>query len=88
MAFAIYFNERAVKELYKLDKSARERIKKEIGKLTEYPGKGKRLKYCNFWSLRIGDYRAVYEIQKPEKKIIVLFIGHRKNVYDEFSRLF
>jgi len=35
----------------------------------------------------MGDYRVIYEIDKSSGKIIVLFIGHRKNVYDEFSRL-
>jgi mRNA interferase RelE/StbE len=88
MPFAIYFHEKAAKELNKLDKPARERIKKEIEKLSEYAEKGKHLKHCNFWSLRIGDYRAIYEINKQENKIIILFIGHRKSVYEDFTKLF
>ncbi|MCD6467139.1 MAG: type II toxin-antitoxin system RelE/ParE family toxin, partial [Methanomicrobia archaeon] len=40
-----------------------------------------------FWKLRIEDYRAIYEIKVKEKKVIILFIGHRKTVYDDFSRL-
>jgi len=27
-------------------------------------------------------------IEEEEKKVIVLFIGHRREVYDNFSRLF
>jgi mRNA-degrading endonuclease RelE of RelBE toxin-antitoxin system len=36
----------------------------------------------------VGDYRAVYEIWVEKRRVVVLFIGHRKNVYDDFSRLF
>ena len=48
---------------------------------------GKKLKHSDYWRLRIGDYRAIYEIDYETKQIIVLFIGHRKDVYDDFSRL-
>ena len=37
--------------------------------------------------LRVGDYRAIYEIDEASKRVIVVYVGHRKNVYDEFSRL-
>ncbi len=40
-----------------------------------------------FWRVRVGDYRAIYEIDRKTNRIIVLYVGHRKNVYDEFSRL-
>ncbi len=49
---------------------------------------GKHLKYSNFWSLRIGDYRAIYEIDRERNRVIVLFIGHRKDVYEDLSKLF
>ena len=88
MAFKILFHPKAVKEFRRLDKPIKERIKKETGKLKENPRKGKHLRYSNFWSLRIGDYRAIYEIKKAEQTIIVLHIGHRKHVYEDFSKLF
>ena len=57
--------------------------------LEKFPDQiGKHLKYSHFWSLRIGDYRAIYEIKRNEKKVIVLFIGHRDDVYEDFSKLF
>jgi len=49
---------------------------------------GKPLKYSDFWSLRVGDYRAIYEINRDKDQAIVLFIGHRKKVYDDFSTMF
>ena len=41
----------------------------------------KRLKGEKLWRLRISKYRAIMDILISGKKIIVLRIGHRKNVY-------
>jgi mRNA-degrading endonuclease RelE of RelBE toxin-antitoxin system len=48
---------------------------------------GKALKPSGFWSLRVGDYRAIYEIDRTKKRVIVLFIGHGKRVYGDFSKM-
>jgi len=49
--------------------------------------KGERLKHSQFWRARIGDYRAIYEIDKEKRMVIILFTGHRREIYDWFSRL-
>lgn len=49
--------------------------------------KGERLMQSSFWRLRVGDYRVIYEIDRNQGRVIVLFIGHRRDVYDDFSRL-
>jgi len=48
---------------------------------------GEQLRPSRFWKVRVGDYRAIYEIDRTSSRVIVVFVGHRKNVYDEFSRL-
>ena len=79
----------AARSFEKLDKEVRRQLKKRLKELGEYPEqRGKHLRHTQFWSLRIGDYRAIYEIKSNEKKVIVLFIGHRDGVYDDFSKLF
>lgn len=35
----------------------------------------------NLYRTRIGDYRIVYEVRKKEIQVIVIKIGHRKEVY-------
>ncbi len=45
------------------------------------------MKHSDFWSLRIGDYSTIYEIDRAKKQVIILFVGHRKKVYDDFSKL-
>lgn len=88
MHYSIFLHKKAANELKKLPPEIQKRIKKEISKLSENPKKGKHLLHCEFWSLRIGDYRAIYEFDKKENKITILFVGHRKNVYSDFSKLF
>ena len=58
-----------------------------LARLEGSPEIGDQLKPSQFWKIRVGDYRIIYEIDRSSNRVIVLFIGHRKNVYDEFSRL-
>lgn len=89
MTFVVLLHPKAAKALEKIEKPVKSRIIEKLRELGEYPDKtGKRLKYSDFWSLRIGDYRVIYEINKDKNQVIVLFIGHRKNVYDNFSKMF
>ncbi len=41
--------------------------------------------FNNVYRLRVGDYRIVYKITK--KKVFVILIGHRKEIYELLSRL-
>ena len=87
MGYAVLLHPKASKELENLEKSISERIKKKLRELSTDPEKGERLKHSDFWRLRIGEYRAIYEIDHKNENVIILFIGHRKDVYDDFSRL-
>ncbi|MBL7206097.1 MAG: type II toxin-antitoxin system RelE/ParE family toxin [Candidatus Aenigmarchaeota archaeon] len=85
--FKILLHTLSLKSLEKLDKEVQFQIRKKLRELEEFPEqRGKHLRYTQFWSLRIGDYRAIYEIKN--KEVIVLFIGHRDRVYDDFSKIF
>lgn len=88
MNYSILLHPKANIFLDKLDQEMRKRIRKKLEELQKYPERGNHLRYSVFWSLRVGDYRIIYEIDKKEQKVIVLFIGHRKDVYDDFSKLF
>lgn len=87
MGYEILLHPKSDKFLDRSDEELKNRIEDKLGELESDPKNGKRLSGSNFWRLRIGDYRAIYEIDQKEEKVIVLFIGHRKNVYDDFSKL-
>lgn len=87
--FEVLLHPLAAQFLEKIDSEISKQIKKKLKELQEYPEqRGKHLRYTQFWSLRIGDYRAIYEIKNKDNKVIILFIGHRDDVYDDFSKLY
>lgn len=89
MVFTVVLHPKAAKALEKIEKSIRSRIIEELRELRNRPERvGKRLKYSDFWSLRVGDYRVIYEVDRGKNQVVVLFIGHRKKVYDDFSKMF
>ena len=89
MVFAVLLHPKAAKELEKIENTTKARIVERLGDLKDNPERvGKILRHSNFWSLRVGDYRAIYEIDRTRRQVVVLFIGHRKKVYDDFSKLF
>lgn len=89
MAFTVFLHPKAAKALQKLDEPLRSRLIGGMRELRNRPERvGKPLKYSDFWSLRVGDYRAIYEINRDKNQVVVLFIGHRKKVYDDFSKMF
>lgn len=81
----VFLTPKAQKELRKLGEPTQKEIEKKLRQLKENVKIGKHLRHSRFWSLRVREYRAIYEI--TGNKAIVLFIGHRKRVYSDFSKL-
>ena len=85
MVFEIFYAPDCLKrDLSALDRTARLRIKRAIeSRLSTSPdifGKPLRHTLRNLWSLRVGDFRVIYEIHKNAVRVIR--IGHRREVYD------
>jgi mRNA interferase RelE/StbE len=88
LVFKVLLHPIVAKALKKIDDTNRTRMKKALGDLASDPWKvGKPLHPSHFWGLRSEDYRAIYEIDVDQKRIIVVSMGHRKNVYDDFSKM-
>ncbi|MEK7163704.1 MAG: type II toxin-antitoxin system RelE/ParE family toxin [Patescibacteria group bacterium] len=80
----IYITKPAQKDLDRLPNKIVVKIGMEIQKLANnpYPPNSKKLQFRdNTYRIRLGDYRAVYEVDVPDKKIHVVKIRHRKDVY-------
>jgi mRNA interferase RelE/StbE len=88
MAYKVLLHPKANDFLESADADLRDRIRKKLRILGDRPENGEKLTHSDFWRLRVGDYRAIYEIDRKNETIIVLYIGHRSEVYDDFSRLF
>ncbi|MEM3726255.1 MAG: type II toxin-antitoxin system RelE/ParE family toxin [Candidatus Bathyarchaeia archaeon] len=79
--FEIRFTPRFLKNIKALDREIQVRIIREINmlKTNPYIGKPLRGEWKGVYSLRIGDYRVLYQIKKNE--VFLLVVGHRKRVY-------
>lgn len=87
MKYSVEYTADAVKALKKLDKYTRSLILSWIEKNLvgcENPrahGKELTANRSGQWRYRIGDYRVLAEIQDGKILILILDIGHRKNIY-------
>ena len=87
MRYKLFFSERAKKQLKKLDKKIASLIigwlEKNVDK-SENPrlhGKGLVGNKSGEWRYRIGDYRVICKIEDEIVTVLVLEIGHRKEIY-------
>ncbi len=82
MTYEIVFSDKAFNQLKKTEKNVQERIiavlerirvrpETHVTKLVGDPG----------YKLRVGDYRIIMDIDNKILRILILKIGHRKNIY-------
>ena len=88
MKYKIEFKRSAAKALRKTPKSDQKRIADKIDSLSENlpdPAITKMKGDNPFHRIRVGDYRIIYEIHGDILLIVILKIGHRKEVYRRLS---
>lgn len=84
-AYEILLSKAARKQLDNLPVFITNKIIEDIAALagTPRPTGCKKLKgQKNAWRIRIGDYRVIYEIEDKLLRILVVAIGHRKDIYE------
>ena len=81
--YSIIFNPFAEKQLKKLDNNLQIRILDVLNRIRIRPHHFvKRLIGSPYFRLRVGDYRIILDIQNDKLVIVVVELGHRKNIYD------
>jgi mRNA interferase RelE/StbE len=89
MTWKIEFDNRARKELRKLDPQIQDRILKWLrqtlatDKDPRRLGKSLKGRMKGLWRYRVGDYRIISQIQDENILILVVRIGHRGDIYDD-----
>lgn len=88
MAHNVELSESAERELGKLDAWQAKRILKflnqRVARLDDPRGIGEALhdsRRGEFWKYRVGDYRLICKIEDDRLIVLVLRIGHRKEIY-------
>ena len=84
MKYSVEFRPAVLKNMKRLPKKELIRIKKKIDDLAENlpdPATSKMKGNNPFHRVRTGNYRIVYQIIEDRLVILVVKIGHRKDVY-------
>lgn len=87
MSYEVTYTKGALKSLRKIDKAQQKLIiawiEKNLIHSEDPRALGKRLKgdLKMYWRYRVGSYRILADINDDEIKIIILNIGHRKDIY-------
>ncbi len=84
MPYLIDFRPSALKAYNILPGLERRRIERAIDALAKQPrpaGAKKLVAELNLWRIRIGSYRVIYQIEDDRLLVLVVKIGHRKDVY-------
>jgi mRNA interferase RelE/StbE len=73
----------AQKQLLKIERQDQSRIIEAIRKLAENsrPSGSKKLSARSAFRIRTGSYRVIYEIHNDRLLVLVISIGHRRDVY-------
>jgi mRNA interferase RelE/StbE len=84
MAYSIEFRPALLKSLKRFPKKDLVRIKKiieELGQNLPEPNTTRMKGKNSFHKIRTGDYRIIYEIHDDRVVILIVKIGHRKDIY-------
>ena len=88
MAWRIEFEPRALKELEGQDPQVQRRLlgflRERVAPLTDPRDLGEALhggEFGRLWKYRVGDWRLVCEIRDQTVTVVVVRIGHRREVY-------
>jgi len=83
--YKVIWKHTASKQLAKIDRTIAKKIKDKVKNyLAKDPiNRGERLlyEYKGFYRYRFEDYRVIYEVKQSELLVVVVKVGHRREVY-------
>ncbi len=85
MSYTVRLAPAAVRQLRKLDPAGRRRVQAVIDLLAEDPrppAARQLVGGAGEWRVRTGDFRIIYEIHDVELLVLVVKVGHRRDVYE------
>lgn len=86
MTYKVILKPAAEKQFAKLPKGIQKRLFSAFLTLADNPRPYGHIKLqgnTDYYRVRVGDYRIVYTIADQELKILVLSLGHRRDIYND-----
>ena len=85
MSWNVEIERKAQKALKKIPDPYKSNIIEAIEELTNEarpPGCTKLKGASDLWRVRVNDYRIVYQVKDEKLHILIIRIGHRKDIYE------
>jgi mRNA interferase RelE/StbE len=80
--FDVEWTKEAVQRLKKLENKPAKRIVEKIEGIKDIPLHFlERMVGTDLWKLRVGDYRVLIQLDNEHKKLYIVMLDHRKNIY-------
>jgi len=81
--YSLYIKPSAKKELFDLPVKVLKKVDEAIISLKANPRPigCKKLKPFDLFRIRVGSYRVVYQIDDKRRKVVIIGIGHRREIY-------
>ena len=89
MTWEVVFTLTAKAAIRKLDPGTRNRVRAAVDELSKYPLRGKPLSFTlkGLRSWRTGDWRIIYRAEAERVLVVVVTVGHRRDVYERVRSL-
>ena len=84
MRYTLELTASAAQEFRALDRQRQRRISTKVSELANDPFPVEVRKFQgeeHHWRIRVGDYRIIYRVEKRRVVIVIVRIGHRREVY-------
>ena len=83
MNYRVILSRSARKQMERISGETETRVLARLSELEANPRPPgcKKLKNRDAWRIRVGDYRVIYEIHDKVLQVIVVTVGHRREVY-------
>lgn len=84
MSYRIEFAKQAAKQFRALSAQEKNRLQTNIDSLAQEPclrGSIKLAGEDNLYRVRVGNYRIIYTINNDQLLIVIVKVGHRRDVY-------
>lgn len=87
--YRVRYTPEAAGRIRKLHPQVKQEIREAIRTLLQFPLSGHVLQHelSGFRSFRVRTYRVIYQINDQDRTVDVLFVGPRRNVYEELRLL-
>jgi mRNA interferase RelE/StbE len=89
LTWEVLYTHTAKAAIRKLDPGTRNKVRAAVDELAKDPLQGKPLSFTlkGLRSWRTGDWRIIYRAEAERVVLVVVTIGHRRDVYERVRRL-